>query len=697
MRNYKTIIFLLMLVLFIWFAVSLGIAKSPRHILLLSSYHPGYNWNKQIVPGILSVLGDEIDLVIEYMGSERKTGNLHYQKLYELYQHNFEDTQFDVIITTDNEALEFLFHYRDLLFPGTPVVFCGVNKYEGNLLKNYPLYTGVAENIDIKGTLNAALVIQPNTQHVLAVVDRSTRTGQIIRSLLDETIHQFEDRLIFNVLETNDFATVFGCITALPENSIVLLMNPYLELSGSLIPIQRSTDMITHYSTIPVFSMWDTFLGYGIVGGVFADGFSEGKAAANMALSILQGKPVEDLPVINKGTNSLIFDYNQLERLNIPLNKLPEESVIINKPVPFYIKYRKWVWATILILVFFNITIFFLILGIRTKSRAETLIRQNEDRLKLALEVSNTVLWDWDIIKGNLTFIDNDMEKTIQYDTWEQSIHPEDREQIINNIKMHLLGYSDDYRAEYRILSKSAQWQWVFAAGKVVDYDSQNVPVRMTGIQLDITERKLLERKVLEVSRNERRKIGQDLHDGLGQDLTGIAFLAKALERKLLSKSAQEAGDISTISSLVKQSILKTKNLARGLCPNDAESENLPFMLEKLLLMTSETFGIKYSFKWNQSVLIADNLVITQLYYIAQEALHNSIQHGKADSISISLYSSNGKVILEIRDNGIGIPNDTQEGLGLQSMKYRAELIGAQLNIKKGIDEGTIVSCIFNN
>jgi len=103
-----------MLVLFIWFAVSLGIAKSPRHILLLSSYHPGYNWNKQIVPGILSVLGDEIDLVIEYMGSERKTGNLHYQNLYELYQHNFEDTQFDVIITTDNEALEFLFHYRDL-------------------------------------------------------------------------------------------------------------------------------------------------------------------------------------------------------------------------------------------------------------------------------------------------------------------------------------------------------------------------------------------------------------------------------------------------------------------------------------------------------------------------------------------------------------------------------------------------------
>ncbi len=697
MWKYKFLLFLIMLLVFIWFNISLGMAKSPRHILLLSSYHPGYNWSKQIVPGVLSVLGDEIDLVIEYMGSERKTGDLHYQKLYELYQHNFEDTKFDVIIATDNEALEFLFHYRDFLFPGTPVVFCGVIKYEDNLLKDYPLYTGIAENIDIKGTLNAALAIQPNTQHVLVITDRSTRTGQIIRSLLDETIHQFEDRLIFNVLETNDFATVFGCITALPEDSIVLLMNPYLELSGSLIPIQRSTDMITHYSTIPFFSMWDSFLGYGIVGGVFADGFSEGKAAANMALSILQGKPVEDLPVITKGMNSLIFDYNQLKRLNIPTNKLPEGSVIINKPIPFYIEYRKWVWTTLLILFFFIITIFFLIFGIRTKTRAEALIRQNEDRLKLALDVSNTVLWEWDIINENLTFINNDMEKTIQYDDWEQSIHPEDREQVTNNIKMHLLGYSDDFRAEYRILSKSAQWQWIFAAGKVVDYDAQNVPVRMTGIQLDITERKLLERKVLEVSRNERRKIGQDLHDGLGQDLTGIAFLLKALEKKLLSKPIQEASDISTISSLVKQAILKTKNLARGLCPNDSESENLPFMLEKLLSMTSETFGVEYSFKWNQSVLVADNLVITQLYYIAQEALHNSIQHGKATNVSISLYSSNGKIILEIRDNGIGIPRDVQEGLGLQSMKYRAELIGAQLNIKKGADEGTIVSCIFNN
>jgi PAS domain S-box-containing protein len=216
-----------------------------------------------------------------------------------------------------------------------------------------------------------------------------------------------------------------------------------------------------------------------------------------------------------------------------------------------------------------------------------------------------------------------------------------------------------------------------------------------TGI--DITERKRLEHAVLEVSNSEQRRIGQDLHDGLGQHLTGIAFMSKALEQKLAERSQPEAADAAKIVRLVNEGIHKTKELARGLVPALSDSLGLMSALQHWASEVEDLFQISCRFDCEEPVLIHNDAAITHLYRIAQEAVHNAIKHGKARNITIALAGGNGRGMLSIKDDGSGIQgvDANHQGMGLNIMRYRAGMIGGALEIMRCGERGTLVTCIF--
>ena len=216
-----------------------------------------------------------------------------------------------------------------------------------------------------------------------------------------------------------------------------------------------------------------------------------------------------------------------------------------------------------------------------------------------------------------------------------------------------------------------------------------------TGI--DITERKRLERAVLEVSAREQRRIGQDLHDGLGQHLTGVAFMARVLQDKLADGSLAEASDAAKIVALVNEAIKKTRELARGLLPVVSEARGLMTALERWAGEVSDLFQIACGFECRSPVLIHDETLADHLYYIAHEAVNNAINHGKAKHIAIRLTAGNGGGVLQIEDDGRGFQKTSisQSGLGLRIMNYRANMIGASLVVQSVPAEGTLVSCRF--
>ena len=213
----------------------------------------------------------------------------------------------------------------------------------------------------------------------------------------------------------------------------------------------------------------------------------------------------------------------------------------------------------------------------------------------------------------------------------------------------------------------------------------------------DISERKRLEKTVLEISEREQRRIGQDLHDGLGQHLTGIAFMSKVQEQKLAERGIPEAVDAAKIVELVNDAIRKTRELSRGLLPVVSDAHGLMSALRLYATEIEDLFGIACRFQCEGAVLIHDAPMATHLYHIAQEAVNNAIKHGRAKNILIRLFSGEHQGTLIVKDDGVGIerPLAPHAGVGLHIMGYRAGMIGGSLDVRRDLPRGTAVTCRF--
>jgi PAS domain S-box-containing protein len=218
--------------------------------------------------------------------------------------------------------------------------------------------------------------------------------------------------------------------------------------------------------------------------------------------------------------------------------------------------------------------------------------------------------------------------------------------------------------------------------------------VILTGI--DVTESKRLERAILDISGREQRRIGQDLHDGLGQHLTGVAFMSKVLEQKLREKSLPEADDAVKIVALVNQAINRTRELSHGLLPVLSDARGLMAALERLALEVEDLFQVSCRFECGQPVLIRESDIATHLYHIAQEAVNNALKHGRPRCIVIRLAGGSEGSFLRVDDDGVGVhPSPGDRGMGLSIMSYRAKMIGGALEVRPGQDGGTTVCCTF--
>jgi len=217
-----------------------------------------------------------------------------------------------------------------------------------------------------------------------------------------------------------------------------------------------------------------------------------------------------------------------------------------------------------------------------------------------------------------------------------------------------------------------------------------------TGFVRDITERKRLEKEVLEISEREQRRIGQDLHDGLGQHLAGIELMSQVLEEKLAAKKLKtEAVRAGEIAGHVREAISQARLLARGLSPVVLESEGLMSALRELTASTEKIFRVHCQFQCSPPVLVEEHAVATHLYRIAQEAVSNAIKHGKAKKMEIRLQAANRRTILTVKDYGVGLPKVLPEkrGMGLRIMQYRAGMIGGTLAVQRDPAGGTSVVC----
>jgi len=331
-------------------------------------------------------------------------------------------------------------------------------------------------------------------------------------------------------------------------------------------------------------------------------------------------------------------------------------------------------------------------------------LRNSEERYRHLVESALAVVWQMDPASSRITFVSQKVETLLGYpvsrwlgepDFWRNHIHSDDRDKVITSLgKLSPANGSIEF--ESRMIASDGRVVWLRNMVNMIT--DQGKPVEWIGVMVDITERLRLERQVLKISDQERRRIGQDLHDGLGSHLTGVAMRCRGLARRREKGRTIHKEEMDELANLVQEAVTEARHLARGLNPVKLEKEGLKSALQDLARAVEAQCGIPCIFTATSSAEPLDGSVATHLYRIAQEALTNAIRHANATTLSIRLASTPVSLALEIHDNGIGLPVDENrsDGMGLRVMFYRAHMIGAQIDVDSTPGKGTIITCTLS-
>jgi PAS domain S-box-containing protein len=270
---------------------------------------------------------------------------------------------------------------------------------------------------------------------------------------------------------------------------------------------------------------------------------------------------------------------------------------------------------------------------------------------------------------------------------------PEHRDDIFRNLERVKRGIHVEHFETSRIRKD----------GQKIDISLSISPIKGEGGQVvgasaiarDITEHKALQREVLEIAALEQRRIGQELHDGIGQELTGLTMLTQRLVGELTTHDVPQAQSAAKIGRLLEQALSHVRAVSKGLVPVEVDAQGLMVALADLAARTTELHGIPCTFECERPVAIADNQTAMHLYRMSQEAVTNAVKHGKPNNILIRLGVERDLAILRVIDDGRGFApsSENSSGSGLRIMRYRADLIGAHLEITPARPHGTVVAC----
>src|SRR3954447_3638390 len=366
-------------------------------------------------------------------------------------------------------------------------------------------------------------------------------------------------------------------------------------------------------------------------------------------------------------------------------------------------------------------------------ARAARLARElelSDRRLNLAADSANLGLWEWDIEndeiwvsptrRAQLGFA---LSGRITSEDLMSRWHADDRNRVWQAVQ-DAMANGKEYHAEFRIVRKDGSMRWMSARGRV-HVNEYGKPIRLSGVSLDVTARKdtemiarqqrdeleqlrqqrtamleteiseraRLEREVIESCAREQRRIAYDLHDGVGQQLVGIALSAKLLEQDLRSENPAQAKRASAIVYLANETARHTRLTARSLEGVDGVGD-LKVALQALAENVQRNCHVAATVKADASWFPVSAPASAQLYRIVQEAFHNAVEHGAARNVEVDVAVDGENMVLTVRDDGTGFDGKAPEnGMGLRIMRYRAQCIGGSCEVQSDRAGGTTLTC----
>ena len=488
------------------------VGARKKKVLVLHSYHQGLNWTDNITRGMQSIFNqyDNLEVQFEYMDSKRNSDPAYleeFAKFYELKHHNIP---FEVIIASDNNALEFTRRYQNTYFKNIPVVFASIDQFDESLIEGMINVTGVTEFIDFKRTIQEALRLHPKASNLVVINDNQTTSAIINRNHIKSFWPDIDTDVNLIFLENLSIDDLVNKVKQLDDSNIILLLNFSKDQEGNYISYQENIEIIREATQLPIYSSWVFYLDEGIVGGMLTSGFKQGELAAQIAFRVINGEDINQIPLVTTGYNSLIFDYNQMQRFGIKPDQLPEGSRIIHLPPTFFEKNKSYLLLTFIFLLLIVLIVFYAwYIRKRNENRLLAInkdLKVNRTRLLRMLDSNSDGVWEHNFKSKRLTFskqiwlnlgydpdrVKNTLEFVYAY------IHPDDQTKVESQRLDYLEGKTETFEVVFRLCNAKQEWKWYKGKGKILDRDDDNIPENMVGTLTDITQRKLAEEQIQE-------------------------------------------------------------------------------------------------------------------------------------------------------------------------------------------------------
>lgn len=375
--------------------------RKPEEVLVLNSYHPFFPWTDSIVDGILTEFEKaemKIEVSVEYLDTKNHAPSEIFPQLFALYKQKYKNKEFDVIISTDNNAFDFLLQYRQDLFMSVPIVFCGLNNADDSMLQGREQITGVVEGFDMRGTIDLVLTLHPQTKQI-AVISDATPSDDANRRQLEHIKPLYKNSVRFIDFIGMPAPQLREALQRLPESTVIFFLNYYRDIEGEVYTLEEGMSIVSDSCDFPIYSMWRDKIESGALGGISTSGNLQGKNAAALALKVLEGVATTDIPVIKESPNVSMFNWKQMQRFGIRRSELPNKTVLINEPMTFYYTYRELFWETVILIIVLVVIIVFLWINVRRRKRAEEQLRELLDEKDMLMKELNHR------VKNNLAII----------------------------------------------------------------------------------------------------------------------------------------------------------------------------------------------------------------------------------------------------------------------------------------------------
>ncbi len=550
--------------------------SEPKRVLVVHSFGsvapPFTTHSIAFETELVEKMGERVDLDEVSLDMARYSDSTLQEALVEYLQKRQSHWQPDLVVPIGSPAGVFVAQYRDRLFPETPILYTGMDRRRlpPDALEKNAAFVG--ENFDVPGFIEDILQIAPATKNIAVVIGASP-VEQYWAAAFRKEFEPFANRINFIWLNDLSLDQMLEKTRALPPDSFIFLILLLRDAAGVTHNADEALQRIHAVANAPINGIFQHQLGLGIVGGRLYQAELEGIESARIAVRILHGEPASSFPPKIVGPLSPRYDWRELKRWKINVERLPPGSVVLFREPTAWEQYGGWIIAGVSLCLVQAALIFGLLANLAKRRRAERSLIESEDRVALAADAAQLGVWEIDTAT-NEVWVSDKMRDLFQitpgtgddYAAFLERVHPDDQPLRDSAIK-RAIETRGSYEIEYRILLPDGTVRWISGRAHCIS-DGDGRSTRLLGVSMDITERKRAEKEAME-QRDELfhlsrvASLGQlsgSLAHELNQPLGIILTNAQAAQHML----AGDAPDIAELRDILADIVGENIRAGRG-------------------------------------------------------------------------------------------------------------------------------------